>query len=62
MSIFENDRPEGYDEERDAEPKIAPAGELPPREKLAMNAHDVEEFIEHFDEEGEPLAGEQGAP
>jgi hypothetical protein len=62
VSIFENDRPEGYDEERDGTSKLVPREELPPREKLAMDAHDVEEFIEHFDQEGEPLAGEQGAP
>ena len=61
MSIFENDRPLGYDEEKDGEPRIHPEA-LGEPEKLAMDAEDVEQFVEHFGQEDGPLAGEQGAP
>lgn len=61
MSIFENDRPEGYDEDKDGEPRIRPE-HLGPAEHLAMDAKDVEEFVEHYDQEGDSLHGEQGAP
>ncbi len=61
MGIFDNDRPEGFKESDDSGPAIHPE-KLPPREKLAMNAKDIEDFVEHFNEEGEPLSGEQGAP
>lgn len=61
MGIFDNDRPEGYDESKDSGPAIHPE-KLRPSEKLAITAKDIEEFIEHYDEEGEPLRGEQNAP
>ena len=61
MGIFDNDRPEGYKESEDKGPAIHPE-KLPPREKLAMDAEDIEEFIEHYDEEGKPLSGENLAP
>lgn len=61
MSIFENDRPLGYDEEKDGEPRIHPEP-LGEPEKLAMDAEDVEEFVEHFGQNDEPLKGEQSAP
>ena len=61
MSIFENDRPLGYDEEKDEEPRIHPEP-LGKPEKLAMDAEDLEEFVEHYGQEGTPLEGEQGAP
>lgn len=60
MSIFENDRPLGFDEEKDAEAKIHPEA-LRKSEKLAMNAEDVEHFVEGYDK-GEPLQGGSGAP
>ncbi len=61
MSIFENDRPLGYDEEKDGEARIHPEP-LGEAEKLAMDAKDVEEFVEHYGQETTPLEGEQGAP
>lgn len=61
MNIFDNDRPEGYDEEKDGEPNIRPEA-LGKPEHLAMNAKDIEAFIEHYDQEGEPLSGGQSAP
>lgn len=60
MSIFDNDRPLGYDEEKDAEAKIHPEP-LGHSEKLAMDADDVEHFIEGYDK-GEPLHGGSSAP
>ncbi len=61
MSIFDNDRPEGYDDKKDGEPRIRPE-HLGKPEHLAMDAKDIEEFAEHYDQEGAPLSGEQGAP
>lgn len=61
MSIFENDRPEGYDDKKDAEPRIHPE-RLSDAEKLALSVEDVEAFVEHYGQETEPLEGEQGAP
>jgi len=61
VNIFDNDRPEGYDDEKDGEAKIHPEP-LGRPEHLAMNAEDIEEFAEHFNQEGEPLSGEQTAP
>ncbi len=61
MSIFENDRPLGYDDDKDGEPRIHPEA-LGEAEKLAMDVEDVEEFVEHYGQESGPLEGEQGAP
>ena len=61
MNIFDKDRPEGYDDEKDGKAKIHPEP-LGKPEHLAVSAEDIEEFIEHFDQEGTPLSGEQGAP
>lgn len=61
MSIFENDRPLGYDDEKDAEPRIHPE-RLADAEKLAIDAEDIEQFVEHYGQEGEPLEGGQSAP
>ena len=61
MGIFDNDRPEGFKESDDSGPAIH-LEKLPPREKLAMDAEDIEEFAEHYDQEGEPLSGESSAP
>lgn len=60
-NIFENDRPEGYDEEKDAEPRIRPE-HLGKPEHLKMDAEDIEEFAEHYDQEGKPLEGGESAP
>ena len=60
-NIFENDRPEGYDEQKDGEPRIRPE-HLGKPEHLKMDAEDIEEFAEHYDQESDSLHGEQGAP
>jgi hypothetical protein len=61
VSIFENDRPLGYDDEKDGEARIHPEP-LGDAEKLAMDAKDVEEFVEHFGQEDGPIEGGQSAP
>ncbi len=61
VSIFDKDRPEGYDDKKDGEPKIHPE-HLKKADHMKMNAKDIEEFAEHYNEEGEPLRGEQSAP
>ena len=61
MGIIDNDRPEGFKESDDSGPAIH-LEKLPPREKLAMSAEDIEEFAKHYDQEGEPLSGESSAP
>lgn len=53
MGIFDNDRPEGY-EEKDGKPAIHPE-KLDPNEKLAMKAEDIEEFIEHYGQDDGPV-------
>ena len=66
-NIFDDDRPEGYDDERDGEARIRPEAlkkpeHLHPDHHLAAKAEDVEEAAEHFHQEGQPLSGEQSAP
>lgn len=62
MSTFDDDRPEGYDPKDDEKYPYVRHEDLKKGEKLAMDAEDVEEFVEHYGQEGEPLEGEQGAP
>jgi len=58
---FETDRPAGYDESKDKYPFIHPE-DLPPAEKLAIDAEDVEQFAEHYGDESKDVTGGQLAP
>ena len=58
---FEADRPAGYDESTSGYPFIQPQ-DLPPAEKLAIDAEDLEEFAEHYGDESKDVTGGQQAP
>lgn len=57
---FENDRPEGFKESDDTGPAIHPE-KLPPREKLAIDAEDIEDFAAHYHQEDGPVGGDVSA-